>query len=96
MKKGFYNSKKAEQEEKIKKEKKIEEEKRTLYFSQLKKDKYFQEYVVGGIIKRNIESLTDTRKLKIDGKGKEQLADIVIANIKASATLQNIFNELLR
>lgn len=96
MKKGFYNVEKAKQEEKAKKEKKVEDEKRTLYFKRLKKDKQFQEYVIKGILKRNIEILTDTRNLKVDGKGKEQLADLVIANLKASATLQNILYELLK
>lgn len=93
-KSNFYNQELAEKEEKAKKEKKIEDEKKSLYFKRLKKDDLFQEYVVEGILRRNIESLTDTRNLK-EIKGKEQLADIVIANIKASATLQNILNELL-
>lgn len=94
MKKKFYNIEKAKKEEEAKKEKKNYNERRDLYFKRLKKDKLFQEFVVEGILKRNIVSLTDTRNLK-DIKGKEQLADLVIANIKASATLQNILCELL-
>jgi len=95
-KSAFYNPERAKQEEEIKKVLKGEDEKRNLYFERLKKDKNFQKYVVEELIKKNIESLTDTRLL-IDalGKPKEQLADLVMTNIKASQTLSNILNNLL-
>lgn len=96
MKTGFYNPEKAKEEEEQKNLLKEEDSVRTLYLDKLRKDKRFKKYVVEDILKRNIESLTDTRKIvDMAGKGKEALADLILANVKASKTLENILNNLL-
>ena len=96
MKQVFYSENRAKQEEEQKKVLSLEEDKRKLYFTRLKKDKWFQKYVVEEIIKSNINSLTDTRLLKIpEQKDKEALADLILANIKASKTLEVILHNLL-
>jgi flagellar hook-basal body complex protein FliE len=94
-KSAFYNPKKAKEEKELKKVKSVENDKRKLFFERMKKDPDFQQYVVEEIIKANINTLTDTRLLKFETKNKEDLADLIIANIKASQTLTNIFNALL-
>lgn len=94
-KSAFYNPKKAKEEKELKKVKAVENDKRKIFFDRMKKDSDFQQYVVEEIIKANINTLTDTRLLKFNTKNKEDLADLIIANIKASQTLTNIFNALL-
>jgi hypothetical protein len=94
-KSAFYSEEKAKEEKVLKEKTKIEDEKRKFYLDKLRKDRNFQKYVVEDIIRKNIESLTDTRLLKVESRTKEELADVIIANIKASSVLTNIFNNLI-
>jgi hypothetical protein len=95
MKSAFYNPERAKQEEEEKKIKKTEDEKRVLYLESLKRNRNFQRYVVDEILRRNIEALTDTRRLNAEARTKEEIADVILANIKASRTLENILSQLL-
>ena len=94
-KSAFYNPTKAKEEKELKKVQSIEDDKRKAYFENLKNNRNFQKYVVEEIIKVNIKSLNDNSKILDTKRTKEELADLIIANIKASQTLTNIFNQLL-
>ena len=96
MKNKFYNQKKAEEELRAKELEKKNREDRELYFQSLKKNRKFQKYVVEEILKSHIKSLTDTRNIQeIGKKSKDDLADLILANLKASKTLESILNKLL-
>lgn len=94
-KSAFYNPDKAKEESELKKVQNIEADKREIYFEQRKKDKLFQKYVVDELIRANISSLNDNSKILDTKRTKEELADLIIANVKASQTLTNILCELL-
>jgi hypothetical protein len=95
MKDAFYSPQAVLEEKKEKEVQDIEEEKRKLYFERLRKDKNFQKYVVG-LIRNNIVALTDGRLLDpTKFQKKEEFADLVVMNIKASKVLENILSDLL-
>ena len=95
MKSNFYNPEKAKEEELEKKYLTQEDDKRVLYLEKCRKDKNFQRYIIQDIVRANISALTDTSKILDTKRTKEELADLIIANIKASETLKNILSQLL-
>ena len=95
MKKQFYNKEQIEREKKEKERARKENEIRKNFFATLKRNKKFQKYVVEEIINRNINSLTNTQNLMTKERTKEELADLVIANLKAAETLKNIFKDII-
>lgn len=94
-KSNFYNPEKAREEKLLSATKKTEQEKATAYLERLKRDKNFQKYIVEDIIRGNIKALTDTTRLELKGKGKEDIADLILSNIKASQTLTNILVSII-
>lgn len=94
-KSNFYNPEQAKLEAEQKKYLTQEEDKRKLYLEKCKRDKNFQRYIIQDIVRANISALTDTSKILDTKRTKEELADLIIANIKASETLKNILSQLL-
>ena len=86
------------QELQAKEDKRIYDQLRQDYFSRLKEDDGFQKFVVEEIIKKNIESLTDTRMIERSGanmSNKEEIGNLVLISIMSRKSLEKILSELL-
>jgi hypothetical protein len=91
-------------EEKHKEEKKenelalIEAKRADDYYERIKHDQDFQKYVVEAIFRKSIARLSDNREIgkmiKVD-TSKEEIADIMMLSIKASAELEKILGKLI-
>ena len=90
------DSLKAEREQAEREIKLIEEEKVKIYLESLRMNKNFQKYVIEGIIKRNIDALTDIRNIKnADFNNLEEVGKLVL-QAKASRTiLEKILSDIL-
>jgi len=73
-----------------------EDEIRQNFLDGLKENDLFQKYVVEGIIKRNLDFLTDLRNIKnADFKNLEEVGQLVLQTKAARATLERILSELI-
>jgi len=86
-------------EEKLLKEEKLEKEKqRKEYMEKLIEDPRFKEYIIDGIINRNLADLTDIRKLgNLSGKEADlkELGNLVLQADIARRKLEAILSEIM-
>jgi hypothetical protein len=97
MKSNFYNPKKAEQETKEKEKKVIENLTKKDFFKRIRDDKFFQKYIMEGIIEKEIELnrniASDVANLVTQTP--EVVKSILVAKSGGLKTAENIKNKIL-
>jgi len=69
---------------------------RDSYIEELRRNKRFQDYVIDGIIKKNIDQLTDLRNIpNADFNNLEEVGKIVMQTKMARTVLEKILSELI-
>lgn len=92
-----YDKQKHEDEKQARERAVLEERKRIEYIEGLRKNKHFRKYVIEGIIRANLEKLTDNKRI-VEGlkenTTEEEIGKVVMVSIKARQVLEKILSEL--